>query len=91
MNKKELINKICHDTMIHKRQVSDVLDCVMDTISYEVSEGREVKLNDFGKFYNFRTKAKIGRNVIKNTSMIIEPYNQVKFKAFDKLKQQINK
>lgn len=65
------------------------VNTLLDTIKDELSEGNEVKIDDFGKFNTRLAKEKKSRNPRTGEALIVPEHNVVKFTAFKKFKDDI--
>ena len=54
INKNTLINKVAENTEKAKREVTEILDAIFDTIVDEVASGNDVTIFNFGKFSSKR-------------------------------------
>lgn len=63
MHKDELIEQISRDTGIIQSDVDAILSRAISLIRQLVSEGKEVRLNEFGVFTKRTRAAKIARNL----------------------------
>ena len=62
MNKEQLVNAIAQKTTITKRDASQILDALSDTIMEAVAEGEKITLVGFGTFEPRERKERPGRN-----------------------------
>jgi len=62
MTKAELIEEISKKTELPRRDVSDVVDHVLETIKSALTHGEKVALIPFGSFEVRKRKAREGRN-----------------------------
>ena len=62
MNKEQLVNAITQKTTITKRDASQILDALSDTIMEAVAEGEKITLVGFGTFEPRERKERPGRN-----------------------------
>lgn len=80
MTKAEIVAKISDETGIDRIEVLKTVEAFMATIKDSLSEGENVYLRGFGS-YIVKTRAeKTGRNISKNTSIIIPAHNIPSFK-----------
>lgn len=91
MTKKQLVASVAKRTGCSARFSGAMVDAVFDTIAGELAAGREVKLVGFGKFSVRRFKSKIGRNVRKNTPVVIPERLVPQFSAGKALIDRIEK
>ena len=71
MNKEQLINAIAQKTTITKRDASQILDALSDTIMEAVAEGEKITLVGFGTFEPRERKERPGRNPKTGEAMTI--------------------
>jgi|ERR1700680_1338063 DNA-binding protein HU-beta len=62
MTKAELIEEITSKTELPRRDVSDVVDNVLEAIKGALAKGEKVQLIPFGSFETRKRKAREGRN-----------------------------
>lgn len=62
MTKRDLVVRIANETKLNQRDVTQVVQMVLDQITAELSAGRGVELRNFGVFTLKRRKKRIGRN-----------------------------
>ncbi|MBQ0002164.1 MAG: HU family DNA-binding protein [Treponema sp.] len=91
MNKAELVEAISKDTGLTKKDSEAALKSVIDTISTELSKGREVSLIGFGTFGVGKRAARSGRNPKTGETIKIPASKSPKFKAGKALKDKVNK
>ena len=81
MTKAEIINEIANNTGLQKKDVSVVVESLMNTIKGSLLDKKEnVYLRGFGSFIIKHRAAKTARNILKNTTMTIEAHNFPSFK-----------
>lgn len=90
MNKLELIHRASHETGLSKRQVTDVLESLIDVITSELKNDREVKISGFGTFLSRLRHARKGINPQNTSESIDIPEVRVaKFKTGKTLRDQM--
>ena len=62
MNKADLVAYIANKTGMTKKDVSGVLDAMVEAVVATVQKGQAVTLTNFGTFVSVRRKASIKRN-----------------------------
>ena len=81
MTKADIINEIAMTTGVQKRDVAVVVESFMETIKNSLLEKKEnVYLRGFGSFVIKHRAAKTARNILKNTTMMIEAHDLPSFK-----------
>lgn len=88
MNKAELIETISQKTNVTKKEVEDIIDVMLETITEKINGGDEVTLTGFGAFSARTRKGRIGVNPRNPSEKIdIPPVKVPKFKAGKNLKE----
>ena len=80
MTKEEIIAEIANKTGIEKASIKAVVETFMETIKANLIKGENVYLRGFGSFIVKRRAEKTGRNISKNTTIIIPAHNIPSFK-----------
>ncbi len=80
MTKAEVVNEISKRTGIEKIAILTVVEELMDVIKTSLTEGENVYLRGFGSFIVRKRAEKTGRNISKNTTVIIPAHNIPAFK-----------
>lgn len=80
MTKAEIVNRINEKTGIEKVAVMAIVEEVMASIKENMANGENVYLRGFGTFGVIERKEKLGRNISKNTTVVIPAHKIPKFK-----------
>ena len=80
MTKAEVVNKIAHKTGIEKIAIMTIVEEFMNTVKGSLTDGENVYLRGFGSFIVRKRAEKTGRNISKNTTVIIPAHNIPAFK-----------
>lgn len=80
MTKAEIVADIANKTGIEKVAVQKTVEAFMEAIKSSMSSGENVYLRGFGSFTIKRRAEKTGRNISKNTTIIIPAHNIPAFK-----------
>ncbi|MBQ0161266.1 MAG: HU family DNA-binding protein [Bacteroidales bacterium] len=80
MTKAEIVSAIAAKTGMEKQAIQVIIDETMVTIKENMTKGENVYLRGFGTFEIIRRAQKTGRNISKNTSVIVPEHNIPKFK-----------
>ena len=80
MTKAEIVNSISKSTGIEKMAVLTIVEAIMTVIKDSLTEGENVYLRGFGSFIVRKRAEKTGRNISKNTTVIIPAHNIPAFK-----------
>jgi DNA-binding protein HU-beta len=81
MTKADIVNEISEKTGIEKMAVQATVEAFMKTIRNSMVEGKNVYLRGFGTFVVKKRAEKIGRNISKNTTVVIPAHYIPTFKA----------
>ncbi len=80
MTKAEVVNEISHKTGLEKIVIMAIVEEFMAAVKESLSEGENVYLRGFGSFIVRKRAEKTGRNISKNTTVIIPAHNIPAFK-----------
>lgn len=80
MTKAEIVAKIASKRGFDKNAVQAIVETFMDTIKESMVKGNNVYLRGFGSFVVKTRAEKTGRNISKNTTIIIPAHNIPSFK-----------
>jgi DNA-binding protein HU-beta len=80
MTKAELVAEISNKTGIEKVAVQTTVEAFMTSIKNSLARNEPVYLRGFGSFTVKRRAEKTGRNISKNTTIIIPAHNIPAFK-----------
>ena len=93
MTKAEIVAKISEKTGIEKLAVQTAVEAFMNAVKHSVSDGQSVYLRGFGSFIPKKRAEKTGRNISKNTTIIIPAHYIPAFKPakvfVDKVKKNV--
>lgn len=80
MTKADIVAEIAEKTGIEKVVVQTTVEAFMNTIKTSLRRGNNVYLRGFGSFIVKKRAQKTGRNISKNTTIIIPEHNVPAFK-----------
>lgn len=80
MTKAEIVAEIANKTGIEKVAVQATVEAFMESIKKSLSSGENVYLRGFGSFIIKKRAEKTGRNISRNTTIIIPAHNIPSFK-----------
>ncbi len=80
MTKAEIVAEIAEKTGIEKAAIMATVEEFMCSIKNSLAEGENVYLRGFGSFIVKKRAEKTGRNISKNTTIIIPAHNIPAFK-----------
>ena len=75
MTKLDIVNEISTLTGVQKTDVSVCVEAFMKVVKDAMCEEENVYLRGFGTFVVKKRAQKIGRNITKNTSVIVPAHN----------------
>jgi len=87
MRKADLVNKISEKTGIQKIDVLVTLESFFKEVKDSLKEGENVYVRGFGSFIIKERAEKVGRNIKKNTAIVIPAHS---FPAFKPSKTFVN-
>ncbi|MEI6576392.1 MAG: HU family DNA-binding protein [Bacteroidota bacterium] len=80
MTKAEIVTEIASKTGIEKVAVQATVEAFMDAVKQSMINGENVYLRGFGSFVIKKRAKKTGRNISRNTTIIIPAHNIPAFK-----------
>ncbi|MFK8045301.1 MAG: HU family DNA-binding protein [Crocinitomicaceae bacterium] len=80
MTKADIVSKVANETGIEKAAVLATVESFMKNVKGSLASGTNVYLRGFGSFIVKKRAEKTGRNISKNTSIIIPAHNIPAFK-----------
>ena len=81
MIKAELVAEVSKTANVKAGVALRVIECTMGVIKNEIINGNNVYLRGFGTFQSKERAQKIGRNISKNTPVVIPAHRIPAFKA----------
>jgi DNA-binding protein HU-beta len=91
MTKADIVNEISEKTGIEKIAVQASVEAFMKSIRNAMIEGKNVYLRGFGTFVVKRRAEKIGRNISKNTTVVIPAHYIPAFKPAKTFSERVKK
>lgn len=80
MTKAEIVAEIANKTGIEKVAVQATVEAFMEAVKSSLTNGENVYLRGFGSFTIKKRAEKTGRNISRNTTIIIPSHNIPAFK-----------
>lgn len=80
MTKADIVNEIAKSTGIDKAAVLETIEKFMTVVKDSLANGENVYLRGFGSFIIKVRKEKTGRNITKNTTIVIPEHKIPAFK-----------
>jgi DNA-binding protein HU-beta len=91
MTKADIVNEISEKTGIGKIAVQASVEAFMKSIRNAMIEGKNVYLRGFGTFVVKKRAEKIGRNISKNTTVVIPAHYIPAFKPAKTFSERVKK
>jgi DNA-binding protein HU-beta len=80
MTKADIVADIAEETGLERNEVQKAVEAFMTSIKTSLVKGQNVYLRGFGSFIVKERAEKTGRNISKNTTIIIPAHNIPSFK-----------
>ena len=80
MTKAEIVAEIAGKTGLEKSEIQAIVEAFMNEVKDSLSKGDNVYLRGFGSFIVKSRAEKTGRNISKNTTIVIPAHNIPAFK-----------
>ena len=90
MTKKEIANELANRSNLNTIQATQVVEAVIEIIADTLANNEPILLRGFGTIKTVQRAARPARNISKGTTMMLPPTKQVKFIAYNELKERIN-
>ncbi|MBN3036500.1 MAG: integration host factor subunit beta [Bacteroidales bacterium] len=91
MTKAEIVAEIANKTGIEKIAVQNTVEAFMETVKNSIKTGENVYLRGFGSFVIKKRAEKTGRNISRNTTIIIPAHNIPAFKPAKSFVNEVKK
>ncbi|MBQ9474555.1 MAG: integration host factor subunit beta [Bacteroidales bacterium] len=89
MTKAEIVSEIHNKTGIEKVAIQVIVEEMMNSIKANMCNGEDVFLRGFGSFIIKKRAEKTGRNISKNTTLIVPAHNIPYFKPCKEFVNQV--
>jgi DNA-binding protein HU-beta len=80
VTKAEVVQQIAEKTGIDRADVYTTVEAFFSVVKSSMSDGENIYIRGFGSFVNKKRARKVGRNISKNTAMIIDEHYVPSFK-----------
>lgn len=91
MTKKEIIRELVKRTGLTTSEATHAVDGIIEIIADALVKGDPVLLRGFASIKTVQRAAKTARDIQRGTLVQVPPYKQVKFIAYNALKERINR
>jgi len=89
MNKEDLVKEVAKKTKLSQKDVAEVLNATIESITKTVSKGKKVTLVGFGSFEGRKRAARMGRNPQTGKELKIPAKTVPAFTAGKKFKEMV--
>ncbi|MGN1353555.1 MAG: HU family DNA-binding protein [Alloprevotella sp.] len=90
MTKQDIIRQLEERTNLSLSQSTHAVEGIIEIIAEALSKDEAILLRGFGTIKTVQRAAKPARNISKGTTIMLPPTKQVKFIAYNSLKQRVN-
>lgn len=90
MTKAGLVDSVYDQVGVTKKEASDYVDTVIETIKETLEDGEELKVSGFGKFEVRHKGERVGRNPRTGVEIMIPERKVLRFKVSQVLKDELN-
>ncbi|MCB9759152.1 MAG: integration host factor subunit alpha [Alphaproteobacteria bacterium] len=90
MTKADLVERVYDNVGFSKKEATEVVETVFDTMKEVLSRGEKIKLSGFGNFVVREKAARKGRNPQTNETIMISSRRVLTFKPSQVLKSALN-
>ncbi len=80
MTKAEVVQQIAEKTGIDKADVYTTVEAFFTIVKNSMADGENIYVRGFGSFVNKKRARKVGRNISKNTAIVIDEHYIPSFK-----------
>lgn len=91
MTKADIIEQIYEKVGFSKKESSEIVELVFDTLKETLEKGEKIKISGFGNFVVRSKRSRTGRNPQTGEAIQIQPRRVLTFRPSQVLKQALNK
>ncbi|MDX1386105.1 MAG: integration host factor subunit alpha [bacterium] len=91
MTKADLVESIYEKIGFSKKESSDIVELIFDTMKGTLEKGEKIKISGFGNFVVRDKRARMGRNPQTGEEIMISPRRVLTFRPSQVLKQALNR
>ncbi len=91
MVKKDIIEFVNKNTTHETRQISAIVECLLNVFMEILARERRIEIRDFGVFEVRRTPPRVGRNPVTGEQAPVPARNIVHFKAGKRMRRVVGK
>ncbi len=90
MTRKDIVKELVSRTSLTPSQAAHALEVMIQTATEALANDEPILLRGFGTIKTVQRAAKPARNINTGATIMIPPAKQVKFIAYNELKERIN-
>ncbi len=90
MTKADLVDAIYEKIGFSKKEASDLVELVFDTLKDSLAQGAKIKISGFGNFVVREKRSRVGRNPQTGESIEISARRVLTFRPSQVLRSQVN-
>ena len=90
MTRKEIAKELANHSNLTPSQAVQAVEGIVEIIADALAKDEPILLRGFGTIKTVQRAARPARNISKGTTMMLPPTKQVKFIAYNELKERIN-
>lgn len=90
VTKADIVDKVYDKIGFSKKEASDLVELVFDTLKNTLADGEKIKISGFGKFEVKQKKERIGRNPQTGDRITISARRVLNFSPSQVLKSMLN-
>lgn len=90
MTRQEIVRELVKRTDLTTSQATHAVEGIIEIIADALTKDEPILLRGFGTIKTVQRAAKPARNINKGTTMMLPPTKQVKFIAYNELKERVN-
>lgn len=90
MTRREIAKELANRSNLTPSQAAHAVEGIIEIIADALAKDEPILLRGFGTIKTVQRAAKPARNISKGTTMMLPPTRQVKFIAYNELKERIN-
>lgn len=91
MTKADIVEVIFEKVGLSKKEATDIIEVIFDTMKNFLIEGESIKVSGFGTFNVRKKNSRKGRNPQTGEALQITPRRVLTFKASNQLKAEVEK
>lgn len=91
LTKADLVDQVFEKVGLTKKEATDLVEMVFNTVKEQLRRGEKVKISGFGNFVVRSKKSRVGRNPQTGQEMTISARTVLTFKPSQVLKSMLNR